>query len=343
MEDATLLERFEGCLIGGAAGDALGYPIEFMSYDAICATFGEGGIRSYWLEKTGGVALFSDDTQMTLFTAAGLLAAGADASMSTYIKKIHGAYLDWLHTQDEHFHGNPKLTWLLDEPQLFSRRAPGNTCLSALRSRKTGLIDKPLNHSCGCGGVMRVAPIGLFVHDPDEAAQLAAAAAAITHGHPMGYIPAAGLAFIVNRCVYANPASLEAVVDECIERLPTWFEEDSFQAREMGRQLAYAKELAAGEARDADNVPLLGEGWVGDEALAIAVYACLRHAEDFSAALVAAVNHSGDADSTGAIAGNILGAHLGKSAIESSWTGSLELPDVLARVARELYDASLGA
>ena len=340
MSDVTCFNKFEGCIIGGAVGDALGYPVEFMSYESICATFGSRGIRGYWLEKTDGTALFSDDTQMTLFTAAGLLDAGKDATWAQFARSIHRAYLDWLHTQRQSYHRNPKITWLLDEPQLFARRAPGGTCLSALESGKMGLMEEPLNNSCGCGGVMRVAPVGLFLADPDEAAHVAAIAAALTHGHPMGYIPAAGLAYIVNRCAYGDAMPLSEIVGECIERLPQWFEDEQAAARNMGDQLRHAAELAANEIPDAKNIPLLGEGWVGDEALAIAVYACLRHPKDFSEAVIAAVNHTGDADSTGAIAGNIMGAYLGKDAIGGQWTADLELPEVLSRIATELYEAS---
>lgn len=336
---AGLLGRFEGCLIGGAAGDALGYPIEFDSYESICATHGPQGIQSYDVDRSSGLALFSDDTQMTLFTASGLLNAGTDASRSRFLKALHGAYLDWLHTQEEEFRGNPGTSALLGERQLFSRRAPGNTCLSALRSRKVGLMEKPLNRSKGCGGVMRVAPVGLFISDPDEAAFVAAMAGAITHGHPMGYIPAAALAFLVNRGAFGDYATLEEAVEECANQLLNWFDEDRYYASSMADQLHQAAELAANDAPDAENVPLLGEGWVGDEALAIAVYACLRHPEDFSATLVAAVNHSGDADSTGAIAGNIAGAWLGSGAIDTTWTEQLELRDLIAHVARDLYRA----
>ena len=333
-----MLSRFEGCIVGGAVGDALGYPVEFMSYRRICAIFGEAGIRSYWLDETGGVALFSDDTQMTLFTAAGLLHAGSGASRATYAEAIHKAYLDWLSTQDSMFSA-PHVSDLVDNPQLHSRRAPGNTCLSALGSHKMGLVEAPLNNSKGCGGVMRVAPVGLMLDDPDEAAHVAAMAAAITHGHPMGYIPAAALAFIVNRCVVSDPCDIQAVVDECIARLPGWFDDDCYYAQEMGNQLKLAAELAANDAADIDNIVQLGEGWVGDEALAIAVYCCLRHADSFAEAVIAAVNHGGDSDSTGAVAGNIMGAALGREAIDDEWTDTLELKEVLTRIAQDLCDA----
>lgn len=341
MTTGKLLERFEGCLVGGAVGDALGYPVEFMSYESICGRFGPEGICGYWLEETGGVALFSDDTQMTLFTASGLIAAGRDATRATFTKAIHRAYLDWLYTQDQSFSESPGTSRLLEEPQLFSRRAPGNTCLSALRTRKMGLMEKPLNNSCGCGGVMRVAPVGLFLDDADEAAYVAALAAALTHGHPMGYLPAAALAYVISRCAHSDAPSLGAVVDECIERLPGWFDDDSSYALRLGEQLSQAAELAAGTAVDAANIPLLGEGWVGDEALAIALYCCLRHLESFDDAVVAAVNHSGDSDSTGAIAGNIMGACLGLGAVGPAWTGQLELRELLLVMARELYEAAV--
>ena len=60
-----------GSLIGGAAGDALGYAVEFDSYHRIIDKYGEQGITEY--ELTNGIAQISDDTQMTLFTANGML------------------------------------------------------------------------------------------------------------------------------------------------------------------------------------------------------------------------------------------------------------------------------
>ena len=338
MTDASLLDRFVGCLVGGAVGDALGYPIEFDSYQTICHRFGPQGIQDYWLEATGGTALFSDDTQMTLFTAEGLLKAGQGATRAAYTESLHKAYLDWLRTQSgAYVEGEEGYTWLAQVPELYARRAPGNTCLSALRSGKIGLMEEPLNNSKGCGGVMRVAPCGLFFEEPGEAAMVAAIAAAITHGHPMGYIPAAALAYLVNRCVLKESPALEQVVRSCIGQLPGWFASDAYHADEMAALLDYALELAHNDDPDHLNIRLLGEGWVGEEALAITVYAAVRYEGDFTATVRAAVNHSGDVDSTGAIAGNICGAQLGAAAIEERWTQPLELRDTIERVARELY------
>lgn len=58
-------------MVGGAVGDALGYPVEFDSWTRICRRYGDRGITRYELRR--GVAEISDDTQMALFTAAGVL------------------------------------------------------------------------------------------------------------------------------------------------------------------------------------------------------------------------------------------------------------------------------
>ena len=71
MENCKKLDLVRGSLIGGAAGDALGYAVEFSSYRSIISKYGDQGITEY--ELSNGVAEISDDTQMTLFTANGLL------------------------------------------------------------------------------------------------------------------------------------------------------------------------------------------------------------------------------------------------------------------------------
>ena len=196
------LSKYSGCLIGGAAGDALGYAVEFLSIDEIRRTYGERGIQRY--VSASGKALISDDTQMTLFTANGLLLGKTRARMRGISGPvegyIHRAYLDWLYTQTGKSPQNYQYTWLRNVKRLHAQRAPGNTCLNALASGVCGTIDRPVNNSKGCGGVMRVAPIGLYLCEHDDEAyvtELGAKAAAVTHGHPLGFIPAAALVNII--------------------------------------------------------------------------------------------------------------------------------------------------
>ena len=85
-----------------------------------------------------------------------------------------------------------------------------------------------------------------------------------------------------------------------------------------------------------ENILQLGEGWVAEETLAIALYCCLRYPADFDKAVIAAVNHSGDSDSTGAVTGNIMGAIVGYRNIGEKWRKDLELRDVILEIADDL-------
>ena len=141
-----------GCMVGGAVGDALGYAVEFSSYGSIVKQYGEKGITRYALDGNG-LARISDDTQMSLFTAAGLLLGMTRGYMRGIMGRIDTycsyTYLDWLHTQEwtsrqEDARGD---SWLMDVPELYARRAPGNTCLSALHAIDEG--KEARNNSCG--------------------------------------------------------------------------------------------------------------------------------------------------------------------------------------------------
>ena len=345
-------DRIRGCLLGGAAGDALGYPVEFLWIDDIRKRYGLGGIQSYDFDSHTGKALISDDTQMTLFTADGILSGLTQNRLNgTSIplrKYVESAYADWLSTQrlgaQPPQSGGPRHgSRLLQYPELYSRRAPGNTCLSALAERpKRSVMDfiaAPLNNSKGCGGVMRVAPVAML-HSEDIGALLMEGAqiAAITHSHPLGYLPAAMLTDLLNRIVYRNaePQSLLDLVRQSQSAIATQFSgtpETGMLLACIDRAVQLAQEP---QADDLTNITALGGGWVAEETLAIAVYCSLSHADDFSAALAAAVNHDGDSDSTGAVTGNILGALLGFDAIEGRWKNGLELYDVLMELADDL-------
>jgi len=191
-------ERILGCLFGGAVGDAFGYEVEFDDLPAIRRRFGSAGITAPVFDQ--GRFIVSDDTQMTLFTGesvAAALAAGETAD-DRIIPAIRAGYLTWLETQTRGAQGCGAFEDVRRFRTLWARRAPGNTCQSALQAGGRGTPKSPINNSKGCGGVMRVAPIGLArAIDADGAYHLAGAAAALTHGHPSGYLSAAALGGII--------------------------------------------------------------------------------------------------------------------------------------------------
>lgn len=233
-------------------------------------------------------------------------------------------------------------SWLLDIPEIYSRRAPGMTCLSAIETYGTGMR----NNSKGCGGVMRVAPIGLFFEEnslPDfynieEIDQIGADAAELTHHHELGYIPAAALVHIISLIAHNdNIRLLDAVID--MKRAMQKQYKGAKYLREFISIIDKAIDFSNDDSISAlDAIHMLGEGWVAEEALAISIYCALKYAEDFEKGIIASVNHKGDSDSTGAITGNILGAYLGFKRIPEKYLQNLELKDSILKLADDLYE-----
>jgi ADP-ribosylglycohydrolase len=320
---------YRGCLLGGALGDALGAPVEFMTLAQIQEAFGPVGVVGLEPEY-GRCGAITDDTQLTLFTAEALLrwahrTGGGDEGALAEVGLR--AYRRWLLTQGEEAGATGTPGWLLGVEELHARRAPGLSCLSALRAGPMGTPARPINGSKGCGGVMRAAPVGLArLDDPFQAG---CALAALTHGHPTGYLAAGYLAQVVAEL--GRGGDLSAACQRASRRL----------AREPGHEETLgavndAFALAAALRPAPLALETLGGGWVAEEALAIALY-CALTARDVPHGLLLAVNHGGDSDSTGAIAGNLLGLLAGEDALPARWLEELELREVVAAVADDLW------
>ena len=176
---------------------------------------------------------------------------------------------------------------------------------------------------------MRVAPVGIFFEEPDVAFEMGARIAAITHGHPSGYLAAGTFAMLIR--LLMSGESLEVSLDEVAKMLRTHkAHEECLHALERARH-----EAAAGEPSP-ETVERLGSGWVAEEALAISVFASLSAEGSFRRGVLIAVNHSGDSDSTASIAGSILGSTLGAGAIPVRWLQQLELKDAVEQIAADL-------
>lgn len=315
--------RRHGCLVGGAIGDALGAPVEFATLDDIRRATSGAGVSDF-LPAYGRVGAITDDTQMTMFTAEGLIRAHVRflrRGICHVPSVVARAYARWLATQGETpAAGEARLDgWLVAQQELHARRAPGNTCLSALRD------GKPASGSKGCGGVMRVAPVGLVATDPFR---LGCELAALTHGHPTGYLSAGAFASIIAD-VYTGE-SLDSAIAGALASLSR-----EADGGEVTRAILRARGAAAEEPPTPEAVERLGAGWVAEEALAIAIF-CSLTARDFASGVLLAVNHSGDSDSTGSLTGNLLGTLLGEEALPRRWADGVEAVHLLRRLADDL-------
>ncbi len=371
------IDKYRGCLLGGAAGDALGYAIEFDREEAIAARYGSRGIRNYRLDKRG-LAPFSDDTQMTLYTANSLLCslaalsaqASGDVQVSGGAQASSGAqasggaqassdaparvsptalaayapaqmaqfYVEWMYTQVSPYPLAEPKAWISNLPELFASRAPGITCLNACEAMASGA--KVVNNSKGCGGIMRMAPAGLINTSPGfsgvELQRLGAQLAELTHRHELGWMPAGVFAHIVSLLARNESCSVREAATQALSTLPEAFPNAHYLAQ-LQELLGYTLRLADSAMPDLEAIHALGEGWVAEEALAIGLLCSLRYENDFEGAITSAVNHGGDSDSTGAIAGNIVGAHLGLAGIPQRYLEHLELRDTISKIADDLF------
>ena len=344
------IDKISGCLIGGAIGDALGFPIEFMKEEAIKGQYG-------FVKTFIGEPKISDDTQMSLYTAVNFpfvitrgmtRGVGGDPRDMGYMAM---SYRRWYEGQQGIKNGAYPC-FLRYVSHFNDGRAPGNTCLSALgqycSTGEYATIEKPFNTSKGCGGVMRVAPVGAyFAHqnaignpvDAFDAAKTGAEAAALTHGHPLGYIPAAYLSCLIYQII--SPYCVGGLSD--LARKSLIIAKGLYGEKKHWDEFEAIIEKAISLARDdsikeIDAIHALGEGWVGEEAIAIALYCSLRHQDSFAQAVQFAVNHKGDSDSTGAIACNIMGAYLGLEGIKQTFPDywRVEFYDLIREVASDL-------
>ena len=296
-------DNIAGCMLGLAVGDALGAPIELMNLMEIKEKFGPSGVLEMHGFRGFKAGSWTDDTQMSLATAWGCLRAwerGQEKGISDPVTFVYYSYMEWYESQLEE--GN--------------KRGAGKTCLASLSSGKMGTIEKPINESKGCGGVMRTAPVGL-IYPVQDAFRIGAECAAITHGHPSGYLPAGFLAELIAHLVSGE--TLIQGIRASRETLRSYL-----GCEDTDDLIEEALELSMGRENAETAIYLLGEGFTGDEALAIALYCSLKYTDSFLSGVAAAVNHSGDSDSTGSITGAILGSLLGVQEIPDIWLKKLE-------------------
>ncbi len=138
--------------------------------------------------------------------------------------------------------------WLGNVKELYDERAPGLTCLAALQDSRMGSMEKPLNDSKGCGGVMRMAPVGLVVESPPMAFKMGCEFAALTHGHPTGYLAAGCFAALI--CSLRERRTLKVALDNSISLLMKMN-----NSRECVRLLTLAQDLSRKAARRMEWLP----------------------------------------------------------------------------------------
>ncbi|MBG6185167.1 ADP-ribosylglycohydrolase [Arthrobacter sp. CAN_A214] len=352
----TYPDRVLGCLLGGALGNALGYaqqqpttpenPLALLQHP-------RGPV---------GSLPFAEDTQLTLYTVDGLVDAlewANDGVAADETACLWLAYLRWLATQGEvpaPIAPSPPPRPIDRHTVLHTRRNPGSTSITGLRTGEMGTGYRPVNQSAqDAGALSRSAPFGLVPRIPlGMVDKLTRDAAALTHGHSAAKTGAVVFATLIHRMVVES-CPLADAVDRAAE-----------QAIEAGNgDLAAALTRAVGLATaDAPAPPdieaELGSGGTATGALALAVYAVLAAApgnaagrgpggipgpsarQHALAALQLAVDNGGNPATTGSLAGNLIGALYGIEAFSSEALDRVEGADAVRETASALIGAIAG-
>jgi ADP-ribosylglycohydrolase len=317
-------DAFQGCLLGLAIGDALGYPHEFRSVKQVRAEIGPEGItdflelqdprfsRPFFVGWSPPAGTYTDDTQMTLAVAEGLLEAGAGASLDDAMNAIGRHFVAWSKSDD-------------------NNRSPGGTCMTGCEQLAKGVAwrEAGVADSKGCGSAMRVAPIGLWFDDLDTVEAWGRASSLLTHGHDAGLEGAAACALMV--AMATKGADAQTMHEEIARRCG---------GKSADFDAVWAK-VPAFVGRDPQEVLVngaLGESWVAEEAAASALWCAWQHPDDYAACVRTAINTEGDSDSIGCIAGSIVGARVGRSGLPATWVERVENSEGLIAIADRLVD-----
>ncbi len=302
-----------GAVLGGAIGDAMGHPTEFIrSFDGIYARYGAKGVTKYELYWDRGgqrFAPYTDDTQMAEVVLRTLLDGHAD--LDDAMERMADGFVSWSR--------NPQ----------GGHRAPGNACMTGCSRLAAGVPWREAGGATagGCGSVMRAYPFGLvFANDFDKAERWAVEHSKLTHRDPIALAASAAMAVGVARIRQRQGVDLvtsEMVAAAC-----------RYSAR-TAAMMATAIEEARTGVEPRTTLQRL-EGWAAHEAIAAAVYIFTRHPDDPIAAILEGTNTPGDSDSLATLAGALVGARCGIDAFPPEWVRDVERSEELQALARRI-------
>ena len=299
-------DRYRGCLLGLAVGDALGTTLEFKSpgsFEPIDDMVGGGPFNLVPGEWT-------DDTSMALCLAESLVSCqGMDLAdqMQRYRRWYREGYLS--------------STGICFDI--------GNTVRSALhRFEQTGdpISGSTDPYSAGNGSIMRLAPVAMFfVKDMQASIKNSAKSSLTTHGTRTAVDACRYFGSLVTGAL--NGIGKDTLLSE------EYFSDDEHLAREIA-------EIARGSFKEKEPPEIMGTGYVV-KSLEAALWA-FNHSDSFESGCLMAVNLGDDADTTGAVYGQIAGAYYGEAGLPENWLAQIALKDLIRSFADQIYTIAEG-
>jgi ADP-ribosyl-[dinitrogen reductase] hydrolase len=302
-----MLENYQGCLLGLACGDAVGTTVEFKARGSFPPVTDMVGGGPFGLQP----GEWTDDTSMALCLAESLLENDAFD-----VKDQINRYVRWW-----------KEGYLSSTGRCFDI---GTTVSDALRRyEQTGdpYSGSTYHRSAGNGSIMRLAPVPMFYQsDLDEVIHYSAESSKTTHGTKEA----------VDACKLFGVMIALALGGSSIEELLT-----GTQAFLEPQTLAPSiRDIQAGTYKDKPESEILGSGYVV-KSLEAALW-CFFHTDSYQEAVLKAVNLGNDADTTGAVVGQLAGAYYGIQSIPKAWLEKLAMRDLIQTMAERLFNQRPG-
>lgn len=338
---ANNLDTYRGCLLGLAVGDAMGMPVDDMTWDQIQENYGPHGLLGYDLR--GDFAEITSYTQVAAYVCNALLLSvsrGKGDKMLDYVKL---GLKEW--TRSQQFARDPEgsYCWVAKLPAFRRRYCRDARMLDTLRLAAMGFPEKGPNSYTTPGSLTSAIAVGMFYNPqrltPPQIGELAVQIVSLTHGDPCAFLSAAVLSYAIAGILLERSMPLDQQFTAAISAMRNQFRGKYSQVQTVSDVLTAAVERAKG-AEPMDKVMEEFQCYSAMNCLAGAIYASIANSEDFDTAMITAVNHSGYSSAVAGVTGAILGAKMGYSSLPDFYLESLEPVKALCQLSDDMVSGT---
>ena len=334
---ANKLDAYRGCLLGLAVGDAMGMPVDDMTWENIQESYGPHGLLGYDLRSD--FAEITSYTQVAAYICNALLLSISRGKGDQYLDFVKLGLKEW--TRSQQFARDPEgsYCWVAKLPAFRRRYCRDARMLDTLRLAAMGFPEKGPNKYNTPGSLTTSIAVGMFYNPqrltPPQIGELTARIVQLTHGDPTAFLSAAVLAYAITGILMEPDMPLDEQFTAAISAMRGQFLGKYSEVDTVAATLTAAVKRAKA-AEPMGQVMESLQCYSAMNCLAGAIYAAIANSEDFDTAMITAVNHSGYSSAVAAITGAILGAKMGYSALPDFYLESLEPVKALCTLADDM-------